>query len=558
MSNPYRSRGYAERKAASANGSSAFAGGTTVFFCLTLISLMAVFFTLAEGIRVLALNRSCDRITENSTNAVFSRFVDCLWTDYGILGVDLTCAGQDASGQMLADYGLSYAQQSGNPGKDIGVTYLRLNADSCQIRSYGLLTDQGGTPFLRMAAETALEDIPEELLQKKTEEIQEGKDVSDSSESIDQLLDNGDQALNNVKKQEEKKQQEAKAARDSAGINASVPSGAINEAARSSPQGAAPSGGAGEELTPQEKARREAETKKWEGVSNPIPMVREWKSKDILELLLPQDCQVSEKTLGVEDLVSKRHLNQGNKTAAGLSPVDRILCQQYAKSHLGWFMEPLESGSLAYGSEYLIAGKNSDRENLKATALRILAMREGQNLISIMKDEEKKNLARSFASVLSAFSGEALELPIELAILAAWAFVESVLDLRALFAGEKVPILKNKEEWKSSLENLGKSMAKEEKSNGSDHGLNYEAYLGILFLTLTTEKMGLRSLDLIEADIRTRQGYESIRMDRLVYSADLEWEYHASPVFLSFVPNISGGGDLYDYKRQKSFSYLKE
>lgn len=530
MSNPYRSRGYAERKAASANGSSAFAGGTTVFFCLTLISLMAVFFTLAEGIRVLALNRSCDRITENSTNAVFSRFVDCLWTDYGILGVDLTCAGQDASGQMLADYGLFYAQQSGNPGKDIGVTYLRLNADSCQIRSYGLLTDQGGTPFLRMAAETALEDIPEELLQKKTEEIQEGKDVSESSESIDQLLDNGDKALKNV----------------------------VNEADRGSPQGSAPSGGDGEELTPQEKARREAKTKKWEGVSNPIPMVREWKSKDILELLLPQDCQVSEKTLGVEDLVSKRHLNQGNKTAAGLSPVDRILCQQYAKSHLGWFMEPLESGSLAYGSEYLIAGKNSDRENLKATALRILAMREGQNLISIMKDEEKKNLARSFASVLSAFSGEALELPIELAILAAWAFVESVLDLRALFAGEKVPILKNKEEWKSSLENLGKSVAKEEKSNGSDHGLNYEAYLGILFLTLTTEKMGLRSLDLIEADIRTRQGYESIRMDRLVYSADLEWEYHASPVFLSFVPNISGGGDLYDYKRQKSFSYLKE
>ncbi|MDD6351919.1 MAG: DUF5702 domain-containing protein [Lachnospiraceae bacterium] len=549
--NPDRPKDSAGRAGAFPKGTTVFFGGTTVFFCLTLISLMAVFFTLAEGIRVLALNRSCDRITENSTNAVFSRFVDCLWTDYGILGVDLTCAGQDTSGQMLADYGLSYAQQSGNPGKDIGVTYLRLNADSCQIRSYGLLTDQGGTPFLRMAAETALEDIPEELLQKKTEEIQEGQEISDSSESIDQLLDNGDQALKNVKKQEEKKQQEAKAAANTAantaGINASAHSGAVIEA-----------GGAGEELTPQEKARREAETKKWEGVSNPIPMVREWKSKDILELLLPQDCQVSEKTLGVEDLVSKRHLNQGNKTAAGLSPVDRILCQQYAKSHLGWFMEPLESGSLAYGSEYLIAGKNSDRENLKATALRILAMREGQNLISIMKDEEKKNLARSFASVLSAFSGEALELPIELAILAAWAFVESVLDLRALFAGEKVPIVKSKEEWKSSLENLGKSMAKEEKSNGSDHGLNYEAYLGILFLTLTTEKMGLRSLDLIEADIRTRQGYESIRMDRLVYSADLEWEYHASPVFLSFVPNISGGGDLYDYKRQKSFSYLKE
>lgn len=523
MSNLYGSMGYAGRKAASAKGSQAFVGGTTVFFCLTLISLMAVFFTLAEGVRVLALNRSCDRITENSTNAIFSRFVDCLWTDYGILGVDLTCAGQDMSGQMLADYGLSYAQQSGNPRKDIGVTYLRLNADSCQIRSYGLLTDQAGTPFLRMAAETALEDIPEELLQKKTEEIQEGQEISVSSESIDQLLDNGDQALK-----------------------------------RSSPQGSAPSGGAGEELSPQEKARREEETKKWEGVSNPIPMVREWKSKDILELLLPQDCEVSAKTLGVEDLLSKRQLNQGNKTAAGLSPVDRILCQQYAKSHLGWFMEPLESGSLAYGSEYLIAGKNSDRENLKATALRILAMREGQNLISIMKDEEKKNLARSFASVLSAFSGEALELPIELAILAAWAFVESVLDLRALFAGEKVPILKNKEEWKSSLENLGKSMAKEEKSDGSDHGLNYEAYLGILFLTLTTEKMGLRSLDLIEADIRTREGYESVRMDRLVYSADLEWEYHASPVFLSFVPDISGGGDLYDYKRQKSFSYLKE
>lgn len=495
-------------------------GGTSIFFCLTLLSLMAVFFTLAEGVRILALNRSCDRITENSTNAVFSRFVDCLWTDYGILGVDMTCANQDDSGAMLSDYGLSYAEECGNPKTRTGTSYLRIKADSCQIKNYGLLTDQGGLPFLRMAAQTALEDLPEDLIDKAKEGVS-GEEGQNAADSPDQLIEHGSQALEEIEKQKTKKNDDKK-----------------------------------EELSQEEKDRREREKKKWKGVENPIGLAEKMRSKDILDLLMPKGKTVSDKKIDLSDRVSHRILQQGNQRTEGLSPVERGLYQQYAKKNLGFCLEPKEDGSLSYGSEYLIGGKDNDRDNLKETLMRILALREGQNFISLMKDPEKTALAESFAAVLSIFSGGSLEQAIKLAILAAWAFVESVMDLRALLSGEKIPILKSKSEWRSSLTNLGQSLSRGEKAKGSDHGLNYEAYLSIFLLALSTERLGLRSLDLIEADLSSRQGYESIRMDHLIYCADLEWNYYADPVFLSFVPSIQGKGELYDYKREKTFSYL--
>lgn len=39
----------------------------------------------------------------------------------------------------------------------------------------------------------------------------------------------------------------------------------------------------------------------------------------------------------------------------------------------------------------------------------------------------------------------------EKGILAAWAFCESVLDLRALLDGDKIPLIKSDTSWTSSL-----------------------------------------------------------------------------------------------------------
>ena len=64
------------------------------------------------------------------------------------------------------------------------------------------------------------------------------------------------------------------------------------------------------------------------------------------------------------------------KTGKDNSGSAKVLFQQYLMEHLGSYISPSEAG-LHYQLEYLLAGKKSDQENLKAVAKRLLLIREG-------------------------------------------------------------------------------------------------------------------------------------------------------------------------------------
>ena len=63
---------------------------------------------------------------------------------------------------------------------------------------------------------------------------------------------------------------------------------------------------------------------------------------------------------------------------------------------------------------------------------------------------------------------------LEGAILLAWAYAESVYDVRTLFAGGKVPLLKNKETWHYSLTAALHGDLKDRAQEGK--GLDYQDY----------------------------------------------------------------------------------
>ena len=93
------------------------------------------------------------------------------------------------------------------------------------------------------------------------------------------------------------------------------------------------------------------------------------------------------------DLLSGRTLQQGmamlQKTGKDNSGSAKVLFQQYLMEHLGNYISPSEAG-LHYQLEYLLAGKKSDQENLKAVAKRLLLIREGINASCLMTDARKK------------------------------------------------------------------------------------------------------------------------------------------------------------------------
>ena len=82
-------------------------------------------------------------------------------------------------------------------------------------------------------------------------------------------------------------------------------------------------------------------------------------------------------------------------------------------------------------------------------------IREGINAAFLMTDPIKQVQIQNLAlAIASAFLVPPAAVVIEAALLFCWSFGESILDLRELFHGGKIALIKTPENWKLSLNNL--------------------------------------------------------------------------------------------------------
>ncbi len=166
-----------------------------------------------------------------------------------------------------------------------------------------------------------------------------------------------------------------------------------------------------------------------------------------------------------------------------------------------------EQKNFAYQQEYLLFGKQSSRSNLSAMADTLLAVREGLNLAFLLSDQKMGMAAKTAAYALVGATGlYPLMAVTRFLILAAWAFAESVYDLRQLFDGKKVPVWKTEADWKTSLGGLVST-----ESSASAEGrelkveLSYEDYLKLFLFTRSTGTLCLRAMDVIQRETEVEQ-----------------------------------------------------
>ena len=94
-------------------------------------------------------------------------------------------------------------------------------------------------------------------------------------------------------------------------------------------------------------------------------------------------------------------------------------------------------------------------ENLQIVLNKIRRFRMAPNFLYLQTDETKKAEAKVLAGIVSALLGNpGLTEVVAQGVLMAWAYGESIMDLRVLTAGGKVPSVKTKETWKLSLSGL--------------------------------------------------------------------------------------------------------
>lgn len=180
---------------------------------------------------------------------------------------------------------------------------------------------------------------------------------------------------------------------------------------------------------------------------NPISIIKRIMKMGILELVLPPGREISTRTVSKDTMVSGRQLQQGMEMPDGVtadsSYTSGVLFQQYLMNHLGNYTDPSKE-SLAYQMEYVFGGRDNDIDNLKSVASKLLFIREGVNFACLMADNVKRTEAQALAAAIaSGFLVPPAAVVIESALLLCWAFAESVLDVRELFAGGKIPLCKN-------------------------------------------------------------------------------------------------------------------
>lgn len=237
-----------------------------------------------------------------------------------------------------------------------------------------------------------------------------------------------------------------------------------------------------------------------------IPELNAIGSAYILSLVLPKENTISSHSIDSSILPSQRTLQCGEgsnheveKTISG-----KWLFSTYLEEHFSNYVKQDQTNPLSYEMEYLLAGKETDEENLEWVAKKLLSIRIGINYAYLLTDETKlaetELIAGGICTILAA--PEATEL-VKQALLFFWSYGESIMDLRALYRGKKVPMVKNVESWQLQLSNLiqggvNEGMAMEAEG---DNGITYEAYLRALLVAADTDKICMRALDLLEVNL---------------------------------------------------------
>lgn len=164
------------------------------------------------------------------------------------------------------------------------------------------------------------------------------------------------------------------------------------------------------------------------------------------------------------------------------------------------------------------------------------------NFLYLLRDQAKRAEAETAAAVLVGFTGvyPLVKLAAGL-LLGTWALAEAVYDVKQLFAGEEVPLIKGSRDWKLSLSQAaeiltGKDRIAESTGNTSvekEESLSlrwdYGGYLRMLCLLEPMKNQLFRMMDVIEMNLR--QEDPGFFMENCLSYAGVETVFQTSPRF---------------------------
>lgn len=264
--------------------------------------------------------------------------------------------------------------------------------------------------------------------------------------------------------------------------------------------------------------------------NNPIESVKDLKNKPLLSLLVSNQEELSNRSITPETLPSHRALQKGSFAQEKQNgATDRLFFIAYIFEHFSNVTDEEQQAPLLYEQEYLLGGQASDQDNLEAVCKKIMNIRTVSNYTYLLTDSAKQAEAQAMALTLcSIISLPAITEVVKHAILFAWSYGESIVDVRALLKGKRVPMVKSSDSWQLQLSNLAGLGTENEITNEKDteRGLSYQDYIKGLFLLETKETLSMRCLDLIESKLHIKADQCMTKVEIQSDSFTTTYEYH--------------------------------
>lgn len=445
-------------------------GYMTVFLALSLTLILSLVFTVIEGARISAIRMKFECAADIGMNSVLAEYHRELLEQYDLLFVDTSYGGGDADISNTEAHLKNYIQNNLQSGQSSNIwgtrDFLAMHADYAKIDQYSIASDDEGTVLKRQATDY-MSDYPTGALLEKI------------TAGVDELNQFG---LDTRDIEGERHKYEAR----------------IDEI---------------------ELPKQEVEEGVFEEVplDNPADIANATRSSGVLNLVLDDPSQVSAVKVNLEDYISHRSVMQGTglcKEAAEISgEPNELVFEAYLFEKCGYYGQELDKSLLKYQIEYILAGEDTDWKNLEQVAKRLLKWREVSNVLYLLSDSAKMAEAEAMALALTAVAlCPELAEPVKYTIIFAWAYVESLQDVKTLLKGGRVPVLKSASDWKTGIDSIKNVRGSLSEDDGG-RGLNYKEYLQIMLFLQDKENRIYRAMDIMEMDIRKTPGNGRFRMD---------------------------------------------
>ena len=470
-------------------------GSITPFCALSLMLVASLLFALLESARIYKLDAYATLKAESGMDSLCGGYQPFLWKQYGLLFLDGAFGTEK----------FSMAYVSEELEKQIEKSMGETDFSTCEVTvdGYSIATDGAGALFLNYAAERQKENLSLGIAEEIYQQYHHMDEVSWEYTGTEEAIEEAQSVFADIKAEWQEK-------------IASL--------------------WKWKEKNPEIEV--EITTPDTSVIENTWNTVEQMKNSSLLQLIFGEVSGLSQMQCGIQSRLQERKKEVGTmRISTERNWYRKVLVLSYLEEYFSCFKRNQKAHFLDYEMEYVLCGEDSEWKNLEGTLKRILLLREAANTAYLVQDKEKMAVVETLANIVGFMAGEnpAVVKVIQAGIVGAWAYCESILDLRSLVAGERIPFIKQEDEWTIEIGNIFSVFDKDAKAKVCRDGLEYTEYLKQLLFMMEEKKMAYRMMEVMEIGMREQQNYQNCRMDHMLVALKYNIQFESSPMFQSFI-----------------------